>query len=87
MSPFMLPLCKTKDGNEYKEYKIKYKNICRYLSEYLTKKHESHLISMTEEQRQEYWNLNSLQIQTLVQDYFESGGPLHIQKAFNLICK
>lgn len=67
MMPFMLE----RYPNRGEDYRSEYKRICRHLSEGLTRAHEGPLLSMSDAERSQYWELNFVQIQTAVQDYFE----------------
>ncbi|KAL8452247.1 hypothetical protein Emed_001408 [Eimeria media] len=52
-------------------YRAEYKQICRHVSEGLTRRHEGPLLLMSEAERSHYWEMNFVEIQTAVQDYFE----------------
>ncbi|OEH75865.1 PHD-zinc finger (c3hc4 type) domain-containing protein [Cyclospora cayetanensis] len=67
----MMPFMRERFLNQGEEYRFEYKRICRHISEGLTKGQEGALLSMTEAERGQYWELNFVQVQTAVQDFFE----------------
>ncbi|KAL8446132.1 hypothetical protein Emag_004818 [Eimeria magna] len=74
----MMPFMVERHPNRGEAYRAEYKQICRHLSEGLTRRHEGPLLLMSEAERSHYWEINFVEIQTAVQDYFERAeeGPL-----------
>ncbi|KAL8275533.1 hypothetical protein Esti_000484 [Eimeria stiedai] len=66
----MMPFMVERHPSRGEAYRAAYKQICRHLSEGLTRRHEGPLSLMSEEERRHYWEINFVEIQTAVQDYF-----------------
>ncbi|KAL8436408.1 hypothetical protein ACSSS7_001808 [Eimeria intestinalis] len=74
----MMPFMVHRHPSRGETYRAEYKQICRHISEGLTRRHEGPLLPMSDAERSHYWEINFVEIQTAVQDYFERAdeGPL-----------